>query len=323
MRIHLLAWDNQRGLSHDIRVVEDALRELGHEVTISRLGKHRNDGGWKLYLMRLRMLLGAPRFDIHLSLEHIRPAGFGLAGRHLLIPNPEWLSTRGQRDLARYDGFLTKTHEATRIFESLGLRTMEIGFRSPDRYDADVPRDPRGFLHAAGASKMKGTTRLIDVWKRHPEWPTLTVLRGSRPGADDEGDTSNVRIVREYLPDAEVRRLQNASAFHLCLSRTEGWGHYLVEAMSCAAVVLATDGAPMNQMIDASRGLPVRANEGDAFHLARTWEFDEKALEEAVERAIAMPATERETLGASARRWYLDNEASFASRLGAALDALR
>jgi glycosyltransferase involved in cell wall biosynthesis len=170
---------------------------------------------------------------------------------------------------------------------------------------------------------MKGTTRLIDVWKRHPEWPTLTVLRGSRPGADDEGDTSNVRIVREYLPDAEVRRLQNASAFHLCLSRTEGWGHYLVEAMSCAAVVLATDGAPMNQMIDASRGLPVRAHEGDAFHLARTWDFDEAALEEAVERAIAMPASERETLGASARRWYLDNEASFASRLGAALNALR
>jgi glycosyltransferase involved in cell wall biosynthesis len=286
MRIHLLAWDNQRGLSHDIRVVVDALRELGHEVTISRLGKHRNDGGWKLYLMRLRMLLGAPRFDINLSLEH-------------------------------------KTHEATRIFTDLGLRTMEVGFRSPDRYDANVPRDPRGFLHAAGASKMKGTTRLIDVWKRHPEWPTLTVLRGSRPAADDGGDASNVRIVREYLPDAEVRRLQNASAFHLCLSRTEGWGHYLVEAMSCAAVVLATDGAPMNQMIDASRGLPVRANEGDAFHLARTWEFDETALEEAVERAIAMPESERETLGASARRWYLDNEASFTSRLGAALDALR
>jgi hypothetical protein len=148
------------------------------------------------------------------------------------------------------------------------------------------------------------------------------VLRGG-PTAEDEGGASNLRIVREHLPDADVRRLQNSCAFHLCLSQTEGWGHYLVEAMSCAAVVLACDGAPMNQMIDASRGLPVRAVEGEAFHLARTWQFDEGALELAVERAIAMPAAEREALGASARRWYLDNEASFTPRLGAALDALR
>lgn len=322
MRIHLLAWDNQRGLSHDIRVVEDALRELGHEVTTSRLGRRRHDGSWKLHAMRLRMLLGAPRFDINLSLEHVRPASFGLARRNLLIPNPEWVSARGKRYLPRFDALLTKTHEATRIFNELGLRALEIGFRSPDRYDGSVPRNPLGFLHAAGASKLKGTSRLIELWKRHPEWPLLTVLRGGRP-AEDDVDAANVRIVRERLSDAEVRHLQNACPFHLCLSQTEGWGHYLVEAMSCAAVVLACDAAPMNQMVDASRGLPLRATEGGGLHLARTWHFDEDALEEAVERAIAMPTAEREALSASARRWYLDNEASFTPRLGAAIDALR
>jgi hypothetical protein len=322
LRIHLLAWDNQRGLSHDIRVVEDALHALGHEVTVSRLGSRRHDGAWKLRGMRLRMLLGAPRFDINLSLEHVRPASFGLARHNLLMPNPEWVSARGQRYLGRYDALLTKTHEATRIFTDLGLRALEVGFRSPDRYDASVPRDPRGFLHAAGSSQLKGTARLIKVWKRHPEWPLLTVLRGGAT-AEDEGGATNLRIVREHLPDTEVHRLQNACAFHLCLSQTEGWGHYLVEAMSCAAVVLACDGAPMNQMIDASRGLPVHAIEGEAFHLARTWQFDETALEQAVERAIAMPTAEREALGANARRWYLDNEARFTSHLAAALDALR
>jgi hypothetical protein len=69
--------------------------------------------------------------------------------------------------------------------------------------------------------------------------------------------------------------------------------------------------------------LPVHAIEGEAFHLARTWQFDETALEQAVERAIAMPTAEREALGANARHWYLDNEARFTSRLAAALDALR
>ncbi|UPG86011.1 glycosyltransferase [Luteibacter aegosomatis] len=328
-RIHLLAWDNRRGLSHDIAVVEGALRELGHEVTITRLGSRRHDGAWRLRGMRLRMRLASwlslgrqpARFDVNLSLEHVRPAAFGLADVDLLMPNPEWVSSRSLRYLPRYDALLTKTHEATRIFEARGLRAIEVGFRSPDRYDPTVPRLPRSFLHAAGSSHLKGTSTLVEVWKRHPEWPLLTVLRAGA-ATEDDGGAANLRIVRERLSDEEVRRLQNASTFHLCLSQTEGWGHYLVEAMSCGAVVIACDGAPMNQMIDATRGIPVAAREGEPYHLARTWHVDDTALERAVERAIAMDDAERTSLGHNARSWYLANQIAFPARLGAALDAL-
>ena len=327
--VHLLAWDNQRGLSHDIEVVEHALRDLGHEVTVSRLGSRRHDGAWRLRGMRLRMRLASwltfgrspARFDINLSLEHVRPASFGLADINLLMPNPEWVSSRSLRYLPRYDAILTKTHEATRIFEARGLKAIEVGFRSRDRHDPRVPRKPRSFLHAAGSSHLKGTATLVEVWKRHPEWPLLTVLRAG-PSAEDDGGAANLRIVRERLSDADVRRLQNEHVFHLCLSQTEGWGHYLVEAMSCAAVVIACDGAPMNQMIDPSRGIPVTAREGDAYHLARTWHVDEAALEQAIERALAMDDDERHALGANARAWYLTNQIAFPARLGAALDSL-
>ena len=43
-----------------------------------------------------------------------------------------------------------------------------------------------------------------------------------------------------YLDEAELKRLQNAHVFHLCPSETEGFGHYLVEAMGIGA---GTDGA--------------------------------------------------------------------------------
>jgi hypothetical protein len=329
-RVHVLAWDNQRGLSHDIDVVKDALRELGHDVSVTSLGPRRHDGRWRLHGMRILMLLRSwlslgrqpARFDINLSLEHVRPASFGLARINLLMPNPEWVSSRSLRYLPRYDALLTKTHEATRIFAARGLRTAEVGFRSRDRYDPAVARRPRTFLHAAGSSELKGTAALIDVWKRHPEWPLLTVLRGG-PSKDDDGGAANLRIVRERLSDAEVRRLQNEHAFHLCLSQTEGWGHYLVEAMSCAAVVITCDGAPMNQMIDASRGIPVAAREGAPYHLARTWHVDETALETAIERALGMDEAEQRTLGSNARAWYLSTQADFTGRLGEALAGLR
>jgi glycosyltransferase involved in cell wall biosynthesis len=231
------------------------------------------------------------------------------------------VSARSLRILPRFDALLTKTEEATRIFNALGMRALEVGFCSRDRYDPAVPRRPRSFLHAAGTSRMKGTAALVNVWKRHPEWPLLTILRGG-PSDEDEGGAANLRIVRERLPDQEVQRLQNEHAFHLCLSQTEGWGHYLVEAMSCGAVVITCDGAPMNQMIDDSRGILVAAHEGEPCHLSRTWHVDEKALEQAVERALAMDEAEWTRLGANARAWHLASEVAFPRRLGVALAKL-
>ena len=38
--------------------------------------------------------------------------------------------------------------------------------------------------------------------------------------------------------DAELREIQNANLFHLCPSETEGFGHYIVEALSVGAIVL-------------------------------------------------------------------------------------
>ncbi|TCV96314.1 glycosyl transferase family 1 [Luteibacter rhizovicinus] len=326
-RIHLIAWDNQRGLSHDIRVMADALAALGHDVHISRLGSKRRDGTWTLHALRLRRWLGwlfsggrqPAKFDMNLSLEHVRPASFGLARIDVLMPNPEWMSLRSQRYLPRFDALLTKTAEASRIFSSRGLRTLHVGFRSRDCYDPDVVRTPHAFLHVAGASDLKGTARLIAVWKRHPEWPRLRVLRAGASEEEAQTECANIEVVRTYLPADEVRRLQNEYAFHICLSETEGWGHYLVEAMSCAAVAITCDAPPMNELVTEDRGLLVAVGEPRPFNAALAYPFDEASLERTIARAIAMPDDERERLGVNARTWFLDNDAGFTDRLDRAL----
>jgi len=321
--INLIAWDNGRGLTHDIRLLGDVLRHLGHEVSLTPVEAPRQRRWWKTLALRWQRLRSkAPRYDLNITLEHASPDHLWLARRNAFVPNPEWFSRRDQRYLDRYDAVLTKTHSATERFAGLGVRALHIGFQSTDCYLPGHTRQPT-FLHLAGASRMKGTERLLAVWKKHPEWPTLHVLQA--PETTPGTDTSSPNIVhrREYVADiAEIRQLQNTHVFQLCLSEAEGWGHYIAEALSCRAVVLTCDAPPMNELVTPERGITVTATADGPLNLATRYLFNEDALEAAVERCIRMERPEWEHLGEQARDWYLGNQQGFASRLTAALQQL-
>ncbi|WP_267225464.1 glycosyltransferase [Dyella silvae] len=321
--INLIAWDNGRGLSHDIRLLSDALRSLGHEVSFTPVDAPRQRRWWKSLAARWQRLRHrAPRYDLNITLEHASPDHLWLARRNAFVPNPEWFSRRDHRYLDRYDAVLTKTRSATEGFTALGVRALHIGFLSTDCHLPERTRQPT-FLHLAGASRMKGTERLLAVWKKHPEWPTLHVLQapGSNPGTDTPAP--NIVHRREYVADiAEIRQLQNTHVFQCCLSEAEGWGHYIAEALSCRAVVLTCDAPPMNELVSPDHGITVAATEDGPLNLATRYLFNEEALEAAVERCMRMERPEWERLGDSARSWYLDNQQGFAARLAAALQQL-
>lgn len=327
--IHLIAWDNGRGLSHDIRLLDAALRELGHDVHITAAPARNRGLPWRAWRDALRLLgrwltgRGPRRYDLGITLEHVHPAYLRLARRNVLVPNPEWLSRRDRRQLGRFDAIFCKTDVARDIFTAMGLPTRYIGFVSVDCRRPVTARD-REFLHLAGASRMKGTGRLLDVWRRHPEWPPLHVLQSpSTIQGEVPASAANLDHRVGYVADIEdIRRLQNTHAFHLCLSEAEGWGHYIVEAMSCGAVVIATDAAPMNELVGIDRGLLVSAHENGTLNASALWEFDEAALEAAVERAISLTDTEVEGLGGAARDWYERNQEGFPGRLQAAIDTV-
>ncbi|QWT19325.1 glycosyltransferase [Bacillus sp. NP157] len=326
--IHLIAWNNGRGLSHDIVLLRDALRELGHDVAVTDVPRKSRGLPWRAWWQRLRMHAnwlrgrGPRRFDLGITLEHVHPAYLGLARRNALVPNPEWLSRRDRKQLGRFDAIFCKTEVARETFAAQGLPVRVIGFQSIDCHRDGVSRD-RAFLHLAGASRMKGTQQLLEVWRRHPEWPVLHVLQAPSTATPSESTHANLDHRVGYVDDIEViRHLQNAHAFHVCLSEAEGWGHYIVEAMSCGAVVLATDAAPMNELVTPARGIVVAAHESGTLNASKLWRFDEAALEAAVGRAMRMGDAEIDALGGAARHWYATNQAGFGTRLGKALAGL-
>lgn len=324
--VHLLGFDNGVGLTRDLRLLAETLRALGYRVDFTNT---RRRGGLPGLWQRVRSKRHAaqlarrqrqglpPPHDFVLMEEHIAPAFLDDAPCRVLLPHPEWFLPRDLEALDRIDLVLTKTREAERIFAARNCRAVCIGFTSTDQRDATVPRE-RAFFHLAGSSRTKNTEPLLALWRRHPEWPRLTIVQHPRE-AKPAAPAANIDHRIGYLDDAELRRLQNAHLFHLCPSETEGFGHYIVEAMSVGAVVITLDAPPMNEMITPTRGVLVPHARTGTQHLATTYHFDDAAMAAAIERALTLDDASCKALGAAARAWYEAERAAFPARLDAAL----
>lgn len=292
-------------------------------VTVLRRGKLRK--WFRPWFVRagntLRRLGGKkPAFRLNVMLEHVRPEYLPWAEVNVLVPNPEYLLESDVSMLPRMDCIWVKTRHAEEILTRLGSRTEYIGFTSEDRRDERVPRT-RAFLHVAGKSGNKGTQAILDAWKRHPHWPLLTLVQRSKIPQDADAGPANVVRLTQYLDDDALRLLQNSHRFHLCPSRTEGFGHYLMEALSVGAVTLATDGAPMNELIAAERGILIPVARTGRQAMATTWLADSSEIAGAVERALALDEEQCEMLGRAATEFFLENDRLFRDRMVAVLSA--
>ncbi|MBN6151696.1 glycosyltransferase [Xanthomonas sp. AmX2] len=312
----IVSCDNGTGLSRDLDLMAQALAAGGHRV--QRLGFSRGKltrQGQEARAWLARALYG--RVHAQVFSERVYPRCLPLAERNLLVPNPEWFLPKWLPTLRRFEAVLCKTRHAELAFRRLGCRTRYIGFTSRDRYDTDVPRR-YAFFHLAGRSTAKGTQVLLDTWARHPEWPPLTVVQNPRTaGAQVRAGNIDHRI--GYLDDAQLRVLQNAHAFHLCPSEVEGFGHYLMEAMSVGAVTLTTDAEPMNELVTPARGLLLAPACSRPMRLASYHYVDREGIEAGVERALALTAPQRAQLAAAARAHFLHNDAAFAARFRSAV----
>lgn len=332
VRVRLIGKSNGVGLSRDFDLLADALRAAGCQVSLQRCERRerrrrRALSTWIGAKVRRLPLLaaraGPPLWDLNVMLEHVWPQFLHQARCNVLVPNPEWCDRRDRSFFDAIDRLWTKSAMAEQLFRVLGCSTVPIGFDSEERWCPEVRREPK-FLHLAGRSPLKGTQRLLSLWRRHSEWPTLTVIENdAMPDKSAAiGPSSNIEYLRGYMSDEELRRLQNVHRFHVCPSEAEGWGHYIAEAMSVGAVTLTTDAAPMNELVRPERGVLVAARLGAQHNLARLACFEEGALEQAIGQCLSLPAVQLEATGSAARAWFLANKSGFAARVAAAITEL-
>jgi glycosyltransferase involved in cell wall biosynthesis len=114
------------------------------------------------------------------------------------------------------------------------------------------------FIHTAGTSVWKGTRELVDCWIMSSGMPQLDVyiddsaygyLFGGSYQRRLDRSRSPVHIEHGMLAPQDFSKLTAESAFFMCPSRSEGYGHYINQARASGGVVITTDAPPMNELI--------------------------------------------------------------------------
>ena len=303
-KINIIARTNGVGLDRDVDLIHDTLSAAGMEVTVSHC---RGRSPLRQFFPE------KPQFDANIFLERVFPRWLRSAKNNLLIPNQERFPKRHIKHLKRIDHILCKSRHAEEIFSDLGYPTQFISFTSTDLLDDSVSPDYQSFFHLAGRSTLKGTDTILALWKKHPEWPLLTVVQCKENAP--EKVPANVKLITDYIPHEEIKQHLNQHGVHLCTSLSEGWGHYIVEAMSCKAVVIATDAPPMNELITPARGIPVPYKTSEPRHLGMNFHIDSEKLEKLTQQLLMMPPEKKQTYGENARAWFEQNDQEFRKNL--------
>ena len=303
MLINLIARTNGVGLDADVSLVKRVLEEAGHEIVVSHARKQSFFG----------KLFGKKRiYDLNIFMERVFPNWIPTAKKNLLIPNQERFPHRHLSRLKDIDLVLCKSKHAEEIFSAHSKSTY-IGFTSKDLHLNDEIPDYQRYFHLAGRSTLKGTETLLEVWKKHPDWPKLTVLQHAHNAPEEVPE--NVQLITDYVPYDELIKLCNKSGVHLCPSLSEGWGHYIVEAMSCKAVVITTDAPPMNELVQPGRGICVPYFKDEPRHLGTNFHVCPERLESHIKQVLEVASEEKAKLGEAARQWFLNNHENFKERL--------
>jgi glycosyltransferase involved in cell wall biosynthesis len=169
------------------------------------------------------------------------------------------------------------------------------------------------FFHLAGKSRQKGTQVILDLWKRHPDWPLLKVIQD--PSNAQPVFAKNIEYTARHVDDTLLAKYQNLCGLHLCPSEAEGFGHYITEAMSCKAVTITTNSPPMNELVTNERGKLVSFSSIRNQRLGVNCYVASSDLEQKVEEVLCMSHSSKARLGENARDWYRQNDQFFRKKM--------
>ncbi len=296
--INIFAVSNGVGITRDLELIKGILGKEGYSVLVNNPFRYTP----------------SKRYDLSIHLERFKPELFSEASKNVLIPNQEWFEQSWLQFLPAFDAVFTKSKFADDVFKKLNCKTEYISFTSEDRYLPEVKKDDYHWFHCAGKSVQKQTEIVYRTWQKNPGFPQMTILQDPkfyRPRLT----LKNVNYCYDRVTDDFLRTMQNTFGVHVCPSEAEGFGHYINEGLSCKAIVIATNGLPMNELVTPERGVLCEFNRDEPIRLSRRYVINEDNLEKAVVKTLVLGEHERLEMREKARAFYETNDAFFRKRL--------
>jgi hypothetical protein len=334
--VHLIFWKNGKGLDLHAQVITRLAEDNGLKVTASHIEKPGHYGtlwedhvqtrlhNWRLHRKLVRQArrhgsnMKSKPYDLCICIEDIVPTAFHIAKRIALVPCQEWFKKSQRRQAIKLDAVICASRLAETIFSRRGAKTYYTGFTTftPEETEPEF-QDYGCCLHVAGRSFTKGTPTVIEAWRRHPEWPMLTVLGTGnyRIGAIPD----NVHVIERFLSIEEKQLLQSRHGLHLCPSESESYGHTIAEGMSVAALVITTNAPPMNELITPERGMLVDVSSIQPRGLDYRYLVNVNALEQSMNKVWSLSIGERKALGRQAKESFRQSTRDFKRRMSSVL----
>ena len=334
----LIAYENPKGIRSDLEILTSSIARLGFLVRTQITPPHRSTVFDEIATIETaRKLTGGPlraikalqavarwrspeRPAVKIFLERLPLPDLLDSSYKIFVPNPEWLIPEDEWKLELMDVIACKSRDAANTFARRDLPVYYLGFTSEDRFSGEATPDRREYLHIASGGRQKGTAEIIDAWHHHPEWPHLTILAGISPIAADAAH--NLTLIKDWCSDGELRGHMQRCGVHVCCSNSEGFGHTIVEGMSCGALVITTDFPPMNELVDESRGVLVRTRSATPMRRGRFAQLDPADIERAVDLTISLGESDYRSRCLTARAWFLRERDAFEQRLGELLRSI-
>lgn len=289
---------NGVGITRDMNIIKDVLTSVKYEVDC--VNPFRSTSGKK--------------YKLAIWLERFVPSLFSNAEINVMIPNQEWFEPGWIPMLKAFHTIFTKTKYADNIFQNLGCNTEYISFTSLDRYLPSIEKDHAHWIHVAGKSIQKQTDVVLATWEKNPGYPQLTFIRDPK-FFKPRTVFPNINYMYDKVPDNILKVMQNANIIHVCPSTTEGFGHYIMEAMSCKCLPLVTNASPMTEFVTAERGFLVEATKQEQMRLSVANIVSQSSLEKAVLDILITEDNRKVQMGENARAFFLENDKFFKQRL--------
>lgn len=296
------------GLSHDAILIRDAILKYDDSLDVTILNYPEI-----AYVKNFET--DENNVDVNIFLEHIYKDLIQYSKINIFFPNPEWCNSYDESLFEHINIICCKTQHCYKIFKKKypDKEIVLTKFTSIDMKNG-MPQFYNKCVHLKGVSKYKNSQVVLDTWMEHPEWPMLYIVTSGTPNVNGFLEiktpvrvAQNITLYQTFIDKASLSSLMNLCGIHICCSFAEGYGHYINEARSVGAVVVTTNGGPMNEFSN------ILVNPVEKINVMNSvgYKINTKELEKTMNNVFKMSEEEMKKISNQNRKNYEDDKLYF------------